>query len=245
MRSLLALFFFTACTCNLHAAEVDSFDDIELWTGTGSNEAAIVIDFIGESTADRSYVWGYRWDGDQTIEDMLLAVVQSDSRLFANVDDGSSLFGRTVYGIGYDTNNNRVFGIENPATNFNEFGLAISDNVTEGISATDAGDDYEEGFSLGFWNLGNSVGNPFDGGSWAGSPVGISGIITGSDFLPTGEIKTMSDGEWASLAWNNGDDGFATVFASNPFAAAVAVPEPGGIILLVALGGVVACRRRR
>ncbi|MEM6473517.1 MAG: hypothetical protein AAF802_28415 [Planctomycetota bacterium] len=245
MRLIATLFLgLFVCLNSLHAETVDSFDDIQLWSGTGANEAALVIDFNGESTTDNSFVWGYRWDGDRTIEDMLLSVVRFDQRLFVNIDDGSSIFGRTLYGIGYDANANGVFGIDNPATNFDSQGVAISDEVTEGISATDDGDEYEEGFAAGFWNLGNSNGNPFDGGSWEGSPLGISGIITDNNFVPTGEVRFMSDGEWASLAWNDGADGFATVFASNPLAA-TAIPEPGAIAFLAVTSAGLCIRRKR
>ncbi|MEM0926123.1 MAG: hypothetical protein AAGJ83_08810, partial [Planctomycetota bacterium] len=227
MMRLLCFGFMVAFGLHATAATVSSFDDITFWTGTGSNEAALVIDFNGESVNDPSYVWGFRWDGDQTIEDMLLSVVRNDQRLFVNVDDGTGTFGRTLYGIGYDTNANAEFGITNPQTNFDSQGVAISASATEGIDPTDPGDDYKEGFQLGFWNLGYSVGNPFDGGSWTGASEGISGIISDSSFNPTGEIRYMSNGDWSSLAFNDVSvDGFNTVFAANPFAA-TAIPEPG------------------
>lgn len=58
------------------AAVVTSFDDIALWTGTGANRAALVIDW-NDGTATRSFAWGFRWDGSATGRDLLAAVAGS------------------------------------------------------------------------------------------------------------------------------------------------------------------------
>ena len=46
--------------------------DIEYWTGTGSYQAVLVVDF--KATGGDSYVFGYRWDGQATGYDMVNAV---------------------------------------------------------------------------------------------------------------------------------------------------------------------------
>jgi len=56
------------------------FSDIVNWTGTGSNRAAMVLDW-NDGTADRSLAWGFRWDGTKTAEDMLRAIDGNDPRL--------------------------------------------------------------------------------------------------------------------------------------------------------------------
>lgn len=57
-----------------------SFDSISYWVGAGSQRAALVIDF-NDGQTPRSYVWGFRWNGTATGEDMLRAVALEDSRL--------------------------------------------------------------------------------------------------------------------------------------------------------------------
>jgi len=246
MRILLTFIIAIVSVTSSPAAAIESFDDIVLWTGNGANETALVIDFDGESTTDRSLTWGFRWDGDRTVEDMLLAVVADDSRLFTAVSASSGSFGRSLFGIGYDADGDGEFGIDNSAVRFDEDGIARlqpADGSGEG-DVTDAGDLYRGGFLTGFWQLGESVGNPFGGGSWNPAPTGISGVITDDDFNPTGAISFLEDGDWASLAWNAGADGFDTpVFAVNPVAA---IPEPNSFLamgILVGVGSV--CLRRR
>ncbi len=50
-----------------------SFDDIQFWAGTGPNRAGLVIDW-NDGADPQSLVWGYKWDGSATGEDMLLAI---------------------------------------------------------------------------------------------------------------------------------------------------------------------------
>ncbi len=57
-------------------AEFTGFESINYWVGSGSNQAAMVIDW-NDGTTTQSYVWGYRWDGDATGQDMFEAIVGS------------------------------------------------------------------------------------------------------------------------------------------------------------------------
>ena len=104
------------------ASNLFEFEDIEFWTGSGLNEAAILIDWDDSSSIDESLAWGYRWDGMATGADMFLAAVEADDRLFAKVGmDGQN--GLVVYGIGYDEDNDGYFQTS-PASNFNSNGIA-------------------------------------------------------------------------------------------------------------------------
>lgn len=100
MLGLLTFVWFTGAA----GAGVLSFDDIEYWIGEGSNEAALVIDW-DDSLEPVSMIWGYRWDGTATGEDMFFAVSETDSR-FGGV--GTSNWGTVenpdyfVDSIGYD-----------------------------------------------------------------------------------------------------------------------------------------------
>ena len=52
---------------------VHGFSTISNWVGTGSNQAALVVDFHNGQAGD-SVVFGYRWDGTASGEDMLKAL---------------------------------------------------------------------------------------------------------------------------------------------------------------------------
>jgi len=62
-----------------------SFEDITLWIGSGSNRAAFVVDF-NDGQTPTSYLWGYRWEGVATGEDMLRAIDVADSHLLLELD---------------------------------------------------------------------------------------------------------------------------------------------------------------
>ena len=73
------------------------FDSIQYWVGQGDKEAALVVKFNDES--NKSLVWGYRWSGTATGEDMFRAIAQSDSRLILFTQQTN--YNGTVCGIGY------------------------------------------------------------------------------------------------------------------------------------------------
>lgn len=76
------------------------FSDIQLWAGSGSKQAGVVIDFQ-DGTTPRSFAWGYRWNGVANGEDLLRAVDTLDSSLVANIF-GSS-FGSYLDSMSYKT----------------------------------------------------------------------------------------------------------------------------------------------
>jgi hypothetical protein len=106
-----------------------NLDDVQVWSGTGTNRAALVIYWsapevpsqtaVPDPVAEKSLVWGYRWNGIATAENMLAAVAAVDHRLFAVVSPPSA-FGIFPYAFGYDLNNNGVFGIRSSTNVFAE-----------------------------------------------------------------------------------------------------------------------------
>ncbi len=67
-----------------------ALDEIEFWTGAGSNRAALVMDWHDRSRR-HALAWGYRWDGEATALDMWQAVTNADSALtgsLTNTPDG-------------------------------------------------------------------------------------------------------------------------------------------------------------
>lgn len=183
------------------AGPVDSFDDVEFWVGAGSNRAAVAIDWDKNSTATPALVWGFRWDGAATGQTMLNAIVAGDPRLFAKSEGHGSL-GSAIYGLGYDDGDGE-FAL-NDDTVFDELGFAESAGPADLGAAIDPDDLYREGWFLGYWHYGLSVGNPYDGGSWKASQTGMTG-------------RTLSDGDWDS--WTYTESFSAMPFAQNPVAA--------------------------
>ncbi len=183
------------------SAEPFSFDDIRFWVGSGTNRAALVIDWVEDSTEPPALTWGHRWDGTARGSDMLIAVVAADPRLFAKLG-GTPANPNAVFGLGYDADNDGEFGIDD-GTTFDMDGIAFS-GPADGAVATDPGDYYAEGWFTGFWHYGVAPSNPYNGGIWTDSPVGMAG-------------RMLADGSWDSWAFTPTFD--FSAFAENPIAA--------------------------
>lgn len=199
------------------AGVVNSFADITNWTGSGANRAALVIDWADGQDA---LVWGYRFDTAKSA-DLVRAVVEADSRLYAKVEQFG--FGQFIHGLGYDRNS-AGFSISS-GSNFGASGFLLS-GARNGATATDPADSYREtntSFteSWGFWF---ATGENYPAGAWTESGVGIS------------------DRQLVNSSW----DGFRFNSTTGPGTAVAAVPEPSGLALtgLIA-GSVMALRRKR
>ncbi|MCY2928432.1 MAG: hypothetical protein NTV86_02875 [Planctomycetota bacterium] len=115
-------------------ASAFSLGDVQVWTGTGVNQAMLVIDWNGNPS--QSIAWGFRWNGTATGMDMLKALAGSglirnaytgatvgtlhgaDPRLYARLSTWVGA-NTSVFGLGYDVNNNAsgfVSGTEGAAT---------------------------------------------------------------------------------------------------------------------------------
>ena len=183
------------------AGPVSSFGDIDYWVGSGSNRAAVAVDWDKNSTATPALVWGFRWDGTATGQTMLNAIVAADPRLFAKSEGHGSL-GSAVYGLGYDDGDGD-FALDDD-TSFDELGFSVSTGPADLAMPLDADDFYREGWFTGYWHYGTSLGNPYDGGSWKASQVGMTG-------------RTLRDGDWDS--WVFTESFSAMPYAENPVAA--------------------------
>lgn len=125
----------------LNSASALSLDGVQVWTGAGTNRAAMVIEWsspevltntaVPPPIAAKTLAWGYRWNGDATAADMFKAVLASDPRIFAAVPDASASF---VLGLAFDLNNNRLLGVQDgtnilsysPLTNTSSFSNGLS-----------------------------------------------------------------------------------------------------------------------
>lgn len=203
MNSQLSFVIWTSVVLWLSpcCAAVRSLDDIRFWVGTGDNRAALVIDWMEASDEPPALVWGYRWDGTATGQDMLKAVLTADARLYAKLG-GSLANPVTVYGIGYDANDNGAFAIDD-GTSFNAAGMAITSPADLAVSV-DAADHYAEGWFTGFWHYGIAAESPYDGGSWSDPVHGMGS-------------RVLTEGAWDS--WTYSPSFIFAAFATNPIAA--------------------------
>jgi hypothetical protein len=80
-----------------------NFSDIQYWVGTGTNEAAFVVQWNDGKNAD-ALVWGFRWNGTATGEDMLKAIATADHRFYSLLYQGTGPYGTAIGGFGFDLN---------------------------------------------------------------------------------------------------------------------------------------------
>lgn len=213
-------------------ADSDLFSSIQYWVGTGQNEAAFEIDW-NDGSADSAMVWGYRWDGTATGEQMLDAIAAADPRLYAEVstpDEFGSGLGTALYGLGYHASGDQNFQLS-PSLNFNSDHLAYADagGVNSARTPVAAGDLWEEGwFSLGYWSYWASTDSqlsPSDPTDWANGWQ-YSGVGMSSRDLENGDV----DGWDFSFFDGSGDSNPAIPVPAQP------VPEPSAWAMM-SLGG--------
>jgi hypothetical protein len=214
LRRLAIACLMALATSRMAIAAPFSFDDIEFWVGTGANRAALVIDWVEESSEPPALVWGYRWDGTARGSDMLVAIIAADPRVVAKLG-GAPGNADAVYGLGYDTdndNNDESFPIEDipvpPAPPqvtrpFDANGFFYT-GPADGEVRHDPADYYAEGWFTGFWHYGVALENPYNGGSWSDTEAGFASRI-------------LTDGAWDSWAFTPTFN--FTAFAENPVAA--------------------------
>ncbi|MBL0737592.1 DUF5074 domain-containing protein [Flavobacterium sp. GN10] len=181
-------------------ANATTFDDIQFWVGTGANKAAFAVQWNDGKNAD-ALIWGFKWDGNATGEDMMKAIAKADPRFYTLLLQGTQ-FGTAIGGFGFDLDG------------ANTIGLYKSGNVTypyypvSGIVNTavydfdeytpiDASDHWQSGWTTkGYWSywVRDDVNNGFD----------YSGLGASS--------RVLQNGSWD--VWN-----FNVSFAEEPIAA--------------------------
>ncbi len=232
MKDLLmqksCLMLVSACVLASPVARADLFSSIQDWVGTGANEAAFEIDW-NNGTANDDLVWGYRWNGTATGEQMLDAIVAADPRLYAEVS-GTTPYGTELFGLGFHQSGNQNFAL-NPPLAFNSQHLAYADygGVVDSRTAVDAGDQWQEGwYTAGYWAYYNSTdsrlsANPSD---WDSASAGVTDRV-----LENGDV----DGWDFSFYDGSGDSSPGVPVAVS------AVPEPATWPMLSLCGGLVVC----
>lgn len=177
-----------------------SFDQIQNWTGEGANQAALVIQW-NDDREENAMVWGYRWDGEATGVDMVMAIAKKDPRMFLLILEGTA-YGTTIGGIGYDadgdgncqlTDGNETYPVVDGY-------VSINSSDFDKFSSTDSDDYWKSGWmSNGYWSYYmNDLGQfpPADySGVGASSRKLQNGSVDGWMFCPF----TGGPYEWKSL----------------------------------------------
>jgi hypothetical protein len=214
---------------------VGNFDDIQFWTGSGTNRSALVLQW-NDGNTPTSMTWGYRWGGNATGIDMLKAIAGTtnitppgapeailetwggaDSRLTLSMkrfDFGDSLFS-VAFNDGVQNRNQAAW--TNEYWNYSLFGGQF------------AYDSYDADWNyLGSADYSQSGNINYSSVIWFTSPIGASD-------------RELVDGSWD--AWNFFATDSEPESVQQPFAAAV--PEPSVTILLGAAFSCLMLMRRR
>lgn len=206
--------------------EAISLDDIPLWTGSGTNRAALVVEWsapevlsntaVPVPVADKTLVWGYRFNGKATGMEMLQAIVAADPRLYvAGADFG---FGTVIAGIGYNLKGDGNIGLtDGVSTNFftNRFPVGLTVDI-EAARPINPGDLYWGGWTGPNWEAWNETGgkggflscpqrgtNPYWRPNDTNAPY--SGLHGQWQYAWIGDLA-LSDGSWVGFSVAAGAD---------------------------------------
>lgn len=199
----------------IHPAAAITLEDVEVWVGSGASQAGLVIDWAdGSSPA----IYGYRFDGSPTGEDMVRAIATARPELFIKTGafDFSGFTGRAIFGVGLDRDTDG-FALDD-ATVFTDGIAETTTSSADGAASVDADDSYAEGWNTAYWGYYTSDGSS----DWGFASAGFTD-------------RLLSDGQWDGWSYQPG-------FSGGP--PSVQVPEPGAAVVLV-LGMAGVLRRRR
>lgn len=132
-----------------------NFDDIVYWVGTGTNEAAFVVQWNDAKNPD-ALVWGFRWNGTATGEDMLKAFAKTDKRFFSLLYQGTQ-YGSAIGGLGFDRDGQGSVGLYNNGNvTYPLYPVDGIINTTaydfDNYTSIDANDHWGSAWYTGYWS---------------------------------------------------------------------------------------------
>lgn len=217
-----------------NALLVGSFDDIQRWTGAGSNSSALVLQWNDGGTP-ASLAWGYRWDGNVSGMAMLKAIA-----------------GTTVVREPFDGDVIETLTGADPALQLTIERYGFGDAVYSMVYTSGAETRTRADWDSGYWEYSLFAGN-IEYFTWNGtaSEGPFTYNVTGSTLYASvnwwssqvgASDRVLVNGSWD--AWS-----FAASSVSKPVAqpAAAAVPEPrvAGLLALSATVVIAVHRKRR
>ncbi|WP_265132372.1 DUF5074 domain-containing protein [Chryseobacterium oranimense] len=185
-----------------------NFSDIQYWVGSGTNEAAFVVQWNDSKNPD-ALVWGFRWNGNATGEDMLRAIAQADHRFFTLLYPGTQ-FGTAIGGFGFDLNGQNTNALyKNGNTTYPLYPVSGVLNTSaydfDDYTAADAGDHWGSGWYNSYWSY--WVKDPSD------ADFGYSGVGATS--------RVLQNGSWDVWNFNPGMNSFPVSSTLTPVSAYV------------------------
>jgi len=154
-------------------------NDIQLWTGSATNHAALVIEWnspvvfnltsVPAPIANKTLVWGYQFNGAATGTQLLQAILASDRRLYGIINN---TYGTFVEGLGYNLDGSGALGVTDGSATYTagafSNGVLFNPNLNvDAASPLNGGDLYWSGYFGPNWNVWNEMG---DAGGFAASP---------------------------------------------------------------------------
>jgi len=182
-----------------------SLDDIQFWTGSGTNRAALVVEWstpesFGYTTvpapvADRSLVWGYRFNGAATAMQMLKAILAADPRLYVMADTSQGTY---VEAIGYNLAGGGALGVtDGSSTNWFTSNFLTNATVNpDSATSLSPGDLYWGGVAGPNWETWNELG---DAGGFLNCPARGTNLV----WTPDDPSQPWSGvhGQWELSQW--------------------------------------------
>ena len=165
------------------------FNDIKQWVGEGTNRCAVVIDFNDGGAGDRSFAWGYRWNGEApSVKAILDAITARDHRLkmFASLGQYGSFIEAFAYDADADGGTfERVWNNEAYAYDFLKSDVDDIFPATESDSYIDSVTGYNVYTGTSWMQLAGT-GDAFEDVVFAETPDGV-------------DITNPEDGDW--ICW--------------------------------------------
>jgi hypothetical protein len=217
MKKMCRALALAGCTvaASVHAITTN---DIQLWTGSGTNRAALVIEWnspqvfnnttVPAPIDNKTMVWGYQFNGTATGTEMLDAVLACDRRLYAVVNN---TYGTYVDGIGYNLSGNGLFGVTDGTQLYNASaftnGCLLNANLNvDAAYPINGGDLYWSGYYGPNWNVWNELDD--EGGFGASPDRGtnqywdtVTGIQGQWEFANNGlDELPLYDGSWIGFS---------------------------------------------
>ncbi|MEN6355546.1 MAG: PEP-CTERM sorting domain-containing protein [Armatimonadota bacterium] len=157
------------------SASAFSFNDVQQWTGSGSNQAAMVIEWSTPQVIDpnlsnvnlpvtqKCMAFGYRFNGTTTGAAMFNAILGANVGVFA-LTSGNTQYGAAVFGLGYDLDHNGQYGLTDGSTTYSKSDfkggiVAGSYSDPDYFNSTDPADLYWGGWYGPNWELWQSTTN--------------------------------------------------------------------------------------
>ena len=186
-----------------------------MWTGSGTNRAALVIEWnppevfnyttVPAPVANKTLVWGYRFNGTPTGTQMLEAILAADPKLYVAADE---TYGTFVESIGYNLNGNGVIGVTD-GTGTNSFTSGFLADPTVNVDAAaplNSGDLFWSGYFGPNWQVWTELG---DSGGFEASPNRGTNAYWNTETGEHGQwqyadygldILTLTNGSWIGFS---------------------------------------------